>query len=90
MEWGVYACVAAAGYPLTRRGFFTVSGAQENEMGSANGRYLPPCGQQASQSHITMHIKMAQHLDSGCVLLSDPSTFGAWGPNQNTSGIQVL
>ena len=29
-------------------------------------------------------IKRAQHLDSRCVLLSDPSTFGAGGPNQNT------
>ena len=33
------------------------------------------------QSHITV-IKMAQHLDSRCVLLSDPSTLGAGGPNQ--------
>ena len=24
-------------------------------------------------------IKMAQHLDSRCVLLSDPSTYGTWG-----------
>ena len=36
----------------------------------------------------TSSIKMAQHLDSTCVLLSDPSTFGAGGPNQNTSRIQ--
>ena len=39
-----------------------------------------------SQSHI--EIKMAQHLDLRCVLLSDPSTLGAGGPNQNTSRIQ--
>ena len=34
----------------------------------------------------------AQHLGSRCVLLSDPSTFGAGpnGPNQNTSRIQIL
>ncbi len=31
---------------------------------------------EASQSHIILK-KMAQHLDSRCVLLSDPSTFGA-------------
>ena len=31
---------------------------------------------------------MAQHLDSRCVLLSDPSTKGAGGPNQNTSRIR--
>ena len=41
----------------------------------------------ASQSHIRV-IKMAQHLDSRRVLLSDPSTFGAGRPNQNTSRIQ--
>ena len=33
-------------------------------------------------------FKMAQHLDSRCVLLSDPSTKGAGGPNQNTSRLQ--
>ena len=43
----------------------------------------------ASQSQI-IKIKTAQHLDSRCVLLSDPSTFGAGGPNQNTSRIKIL
>ena len=41
-------------------------------------------------SHVT-HYKSKwrmQHLDSRCVLLSDPTTSGARGPNQNTSRIQ--
>ena len=29
-----------------------------------------------------------QHLDSRCVLLWDPSTFGARSPNQNSTRIQ--
>ena len=33
--------------------------------------------------------EMAQNMDLRCVLLSDPSTFGAGGPNQNTSRIQL-
>lgn len=38
-----------------------------------------------------LSIKMCkQHLDSRCGLLQDPCTFGAAGPNRNTSRIQVL
>ena len=33
-------------------------------------------------------LKVTQNLDLRCVLLSDPSTFGPGGPNQNTPRIQ--
>ena len=51
--------------------------------------WLPcPPGRPASSctpaSRHTLYIKMAcqQHLDSRCVLLSDPGAFGAGGPSQ--------
>ena len=40
----------------------------------------------AGSAILILYTKMAckQHTDSRCVLLSDSSTFGAGGPNQNT------
>ena len=43
-----------------------------------------------NQSSTHDRINMAQHLDASCVLLSDPSTFGAGGTNQNTPRLQIL
>ena len=40
--------------------------------------------------HRSPCFKIPQNLDLRCVLLSDPSTFGAGGPNQTTSQIQIL
>ena len=49
---------------------------------------LPPRPQMHSPSSSAfpaLQTKMVPHLDLRCVLLSDPSTFGAGGANQNTS-----
>ena len=57
-------------------------------MGYNLTRYI---GGQSIQSH-SVYNKTAQHLDSRCVLLSDPTTFGAGGslPKHVSNRIQIL
>ena len=44
-----------------------------------------------SQIITSLHFfKMAQTLDLRCVLLSNPTTLGAGGPNQNASQTQYM
>ena len=52
-------------------------------------RHVSTCGQYMSRYNTAPPFsKWSQNLDLRYVLLADPSTFGAGGPNQNTSRIQ--